>query len=76
MNTAIENIEEELKSARNRSSTNTGYDYAYANGLEYALQQIKSLATPVVRDHIRVDPSKVIKTSPIMIREDFRNKKT
>lgn len=45
MKTAIKNIENELKKAKNRCSTNNTYDYAYSNGLEYALKQIKLFDT-------------------------------
>lgn len=48
MSKAIENIEKELKAARDRSSTNNNYYYAYANGLEYALTQVKLFAIPDV----------------------------
>ena len=41
MNDAINKIEKEIKKARARSSTDNFYDYAYANGLQWALDQIK-----------------------------------
>lgn len=59
----------------------TAEDYEYTEqqlinfAERYHEKQLKLLRIGVVSNSIKVDPSKVIKTSPRMIREDFRDTK-
>ncbi len=47
----------------------------YIEHLENKLEQTEQLNLSGVSNSIKVDPNKVIKTTPRMIREDFRDTK-